>query len=960
MGANIINVVIKKRNVKLILIVAIILARVFADLSSLDATNVINGSARSLGMGGAFLNIQNDPSVVFSNPAGVGSLKETKFFFMNTKTLQEVDYLIGGVTFPLQNIGTVGLSLLSRSSGDIPLTNPLTPQQLNDPSMIDFDDIKKGSYTENTFLITYANEALLFRKNIRYGLNTKFFQKTLSGYDEGSASALNFDAGIQFSLNRDLDIAVKLQNIIGGANNQASAGSLLWDTGESESISSYLICGIANKTLYRNVLLALDLKKDLSRDEYPVMPSFGLEWHPLDYLFLRLGLWQSLEAPDADSGGGKMLAVNNFSVGTGVNLFGWRFDYAYLPNSEIKDLSTHLFSISYVGAEPSERATALKEDLVTASALMELYSPTDRTITDSVVVNTEGKIYRGNRYILNGEEYLTNKNGNFTKEIVLALGINDITLAIPESNETIVRKVLRMAAFDDIEQSRNKNAITNLATLGYIQGDYPRKFNPDRYVSRSEMATLVIKINRFMVPLSMKGIWDDVDILASQGILKGFPDGLMKQDEKLTRAQAAMVLARLQGLPTQTADYEYSYLAAAHWAEPAIKSLMGANLYTRDDFTPYNDYITKEELVDLFSRLSSVQQSIDKLLNFDETGMNDNFNREINTVFMRRAVTEQDKSDLEIFNEMVDGPMTTLPVNNPSVADVFDYQETIHVAAQQGLKSPAGASLPLLSVMSPADKSVLYGATVTVKGTLSNGHKVLINGQQISLINGQFEKNVALKEGKNIIVVKAFNKEGKYVRLERRLIKLKRFTDINESDPNYKLFAEMAALGIISGDSSGRFSPAKKITKIEYAGMLNNLYGLNKTVPNISPYKDLSVKHWGYRNAVILDQVAILKADDGYYKPDEKITRAFGLVILARAENLNIPTNVSGKVYADVDNTVWAYKHIYAAKKIGLIDDAKYFRPFEELDRRTAVVFLSKTKKVKEKMSKLYNWQEGF
>ncbi len=936
------------------------LTPVFADLSALDGSSIINGSARSLGMGGAFLNIQNDPSVVFSNPAGVGSLKETKFFFMNTRTLQEVDYLVGGVTFPIENIGTIGLSLLSRSSGDIPLTGPLTAQQLNDPSTIDFENIKKGSYTENTFLITYANEALLFKKNIRYGLNTKFFQKKLSGYDEGAASALNFDLGLQFSLNRDLDIAVKLQNIISGSGNEASAGSLLWDTGEAEKISSYLMFGIANKTLYRNVLLALDFKKDLSREEYPLMPSFGLEWHPLDYLFLRFGLWQSLQAPDADSGGGNMQAINNFSIGTGVNLFGWRFDYAYLPNSEIKDLSTHMFSISYVGAEPSEKISALKEELVTASVLMDLYLPLDRTITDSVVINAEGKIYKANRYILNGEEYLANKNGEFSKELILALGINDITLAVPESNETIVRKVLRMAAFDDIEQNRNKNAIINMATLGYIQGDYPRKFNPDRYVSRSEMAALVIKINRFMVPLSMKGIWDDVDILASQGILKGFPDGLMKQDEKLTRAQAAMVLARLQGLPTDTADYEYSYLAAEHWAEPAIKSLIGANLYTRDDFTPYNDYITKEELVDLFSRLSSVQQSIDKLLNFDETGMKEDLSREINTVFMRRAVTEETRSDLEIFNEMVDAPAALPEAAEPAIADIFNYQESIHTDAQKELKTSSAGALPLLSVVAPSDKSVVYDSFITVKGSLSNGHKVFVNGQQVDLNNGQFARKIALKEGKNLIIVKAFNKEGKYVRLERRLLKLKKFTDISESDPNYKLFAEMAALGVISGDSSGRFNPAKKISKIEYAGMLNNIYDLNKNIPNISPYKDLSVKHWGYRNAVILDQAAIIKAENGYYKPEDKITRAFGIVILARAENLNVPANVSGKVYTDVDSSVWAYKHIYAAKRSGLIADAKYFRPFEEMDRRTAVVFLAKTKKIQEKLNKLYNWQEGF
>ena len=103
-----------------------------------------------------------------------------------------------------------------------------------------------------------------------------------------------------------------------------------------------------------------------------------------------------------------------------------------------------------------------------------------------------------------------------------------------------------------------------------------------------------------------------------------------------------------------------------------------------------------------------------------------------------------------------------------------------------------------------------------------------------------------------------------------------------------------------------------------------------------------------------------LEAENGKFEPNEPLTRAFGIVVLTRIENLTIPENVNEKVYADVDSKVWAYRHIWVARKAGLLPAAKTFKPVNEMDRLTAAVFLSKTTSVKKRLNSLFDWNQGY
>jgi hypothetical protein len=63
---------------------------------------------------------------------------------------------------------------------------------------------------------------------------------------------------------------------------------------------------------------------------------------------------------------------------------------------------------------------------------------------------------------------------------------------------------------------------------------------------------------------------------------------------------------------------------------------------------------------------------------------------------------------------------------------------------------------PVLKITAPVDGGETYSANIDVTGK-TNGTKLYVNGNEISISEGQFKKSVALSLGKNVIAVKAVN-----------------------------------------------------------------------------------------------------------------------------------------------------------------------------------------------------------
>lgn len=622
----------------------------FANVGALDQS-AAGVSARAVGLGQAVSTLYGDPAHFLYNPATMATISRPKTFLLSTKTLQEINYLNGGVVFPVEGMGVWGIAALNRNVTRIPLTDEF----VFTGNEIDYTAIDYARYDESTYVLGYAQNLTLFERGFNWGLSTKVIQRTTTKVHNGTASGFNMDLGCAVDIVPELTLGLTYKNILRASH--AGAGSLLWGTGEAEPMDSYLDLGLSSVALQKNVYVGLDLIKNLTRTDYPYNVRFGLEWHALDALFIRGGVQQQYIASDNDDSA-KMSAVNAYSIGLGLNLYDWRLDYAYRPDTEIKELSSHWVSLSWVGPEPripeakplinSENTPVTGSETITESELI-LFSPENRTITTAAQIAVAGTVSKGQACVINGQEYPLTKNNSFLVLTTLALGLNDISVGTPEKPVVLGLKILRLADYADIANSPYKDAIVTLATLGYMLGDYPDRFNPGRYVSRSEMADVIVRLQRLSTPVQLRAIMDSVDMLSAQGILKGYPDGLMRPDERLTNGQLALVLARIQGLTFKTTSLAQGYLAQDHWSEQAVNSLIETQHYASADFAPRNAPVTKEKLAYMLSRLPVVQDRAARLNNFETYVVAD----QPTVFFMQKPGKEAVQSDEELLDRLI-------------------------------------------------------------------------------------------------------------------------------------------------------------------------------------------------------------------------------------------------------------------------------------------------------------------
>jgi hypothetical protein len=217
-------------------------------------------------------------------------------------------------------------------------------------------------------------------------------------------------------------------------------------------------------------------------------------------------------------------------------------------------------------------------------------------------------------YVLNGEEYSGEK---IERQIDLVVGLNELTIGLPEQPQMHKFKILRLSSFDDLQTEPARDSIIAVATLGLMPGDYPRRFNPRRAVSRQEMAEVILRLQNNDRAQTWSGAFAAADLLSSDGILIGFPDGLLRPAGHLTKGQLALALARLLGLPLRE-PRQHSIVSREHWADPAVAALADTALYDSGDFSPRSATVSRAYLAVLLARLPQIDERIKALYFYED------------------------------------------------------------------------------------------------------------------------------------------------------------------------------------------------------------------------------------------------------------------------------------------------------------------------------------------------------
>ena len=146
-----------------------------------------------------------------------------------------------------------------------------------------------------------------------------------------------------------------------------------------------------------------------------------------------------------------------------------------------------------------------------------------------------------------------------------------------------------------------------------------------------------------------------------------------------------------------------------------------------------------------------------------------------------------------------------------------------------------------------------------------------------------------------------------------------RLTDIighwAEADIN-----DMAKRGIVSGVTETTFEPEREITRAEFAALVAR--ALRLTAQNGAAFEDVAANSWYADEVAAASAAGLISGYDGFFRPDDTITREEMAVIIVKACQFRGGETVTGQIdrFADKDDiSSWALTYADQAVSTGLI-----------------------------------------
>ncbi|HEU4366461.1 MAG TPA: PorV/PorQ family protein [Candidatus Krumholzibacteria bacterium] len=154
-------------------------------------------TARSVGMGGAFVAAADDPLGAVWNPAGLVLQSQNSFAIETARYFEGTSVNAFSFTVPARRLPTIGFTVLALNSGEFERTNELN------------ESLGEFKQSDLAFLIS-ASKAVSPR--LSFGANVKVVRQRVEEFD---ASGVGFDLGAMFSLTPRLRLGASVLNIGG-------------------------------------------------------------------------------------------------------------------------------------------------------------------------------------------------------------------------------------------------------------------------------------------------------------------------------------------------------------------------------------------------------------------------------------------------------------------------------------------------------------------------------------------------------------------------------------------------------------------------------------------------------------------------------------------------------------------------------------------------------------------------
>ncbi len=126
----------------------------------------IGVGARATAFGDAYVAIANDASALFWNPAGLIYIPGHQVFLAHTQYVADINHDFIGAAYKLSSSDVIGLSVLSLSTDDMPITNETNP----------FGTGRYFKYSDIAVGLTYSRQ---MTSQFSFGATLKYIEETL-------------------------------------------------------------------------------------------------------------------------------------------------------------------------------------------------------------------------------------------------------------------------------------------------------------------------------------------------------------------------------------------------------------------------------------------------------------------------------------------------------------------------------------------------------------------------------------------------------------------------------------------------------------------------------------------------------------------------------------------------------------------------------------------------------------
>lgn len=172
-------------------------------------------------------------------------------------------------------------------------------------------------------------------------------------------------------------------------------------------------------------------------------------------------------------------------------------------------------------------------------------------------------------------------------------------------------------AFSDTSGHWAETVINSWSNRGVISGDGDGNFRPNDSITRAEFAKIIATANKYTEQKALDfsdvstddWYYDALSKSVTAGIINGYTDGTFRPDNKISREEAAAIIARAYDLGNDLTDISFTdQNQIADWSLNYIKILYNQNIiagYPDGSFMPQAP-ITRAETVQMLDRVNTV------------------------------------------------------------------------------------------------------------------------------------------------------------------------------------------------------------------------------------------------------------------------------------------------------------------------------------------------------------------